>query len=1037
MALTLTASYVQSGESAYGAKHAYMLLALDELLYARFSGKSPLAFQANPVFALGDRYSFGTPSNFPLIAGPYTAASESAGGVVVGEYPEGKVVLVDGGNSFRSLNRKTVSYSSSLWWADFTGGDPERFERLGVADIAVENYTDPVAGVNTTFTYRSHWDRHGCVRIHNGNRFSLTVNFSATGQSVTIDPYGIVACRRLHQTGSFSFDADYLFVTKPGDRMSYQRNDSGQSAANMETAYEILSTTDWLRYNGPDIDTDTTSRETSSFRGSNPVSTDYFYDWINSRGDFLSVIADLNENKVYQTVVTYGGLSTGFTTSDYVVINYYSGDTVARIQSTVSWPHPNYTHHLVPITSNLTNGQIIDVKGYGTAVLLPSIQRWNHLQTPNLYGTLVSSDNTVYAPYYGGSEYTYPSVDYTEQTIDSSMWNTYHVLNSEMFPQQFSSSWLTTNVDQFFKSNGSLGRRVHTTLKTSSFNYADLDLAILQNGRVYDNEFDLVFASSFGINSSRQRFVPFAFRKYQPAGSLVDGTASYTSHPEDNDLHGTPDKSGSQQSLYVFESTATKIKIEGNDANRTSTVGMNVYTPQSNLWYVLNKLETSPTWWITSGYANFSEEQKLITWRFPRLIEHLNDLVKAINNVAEVYPCDVRHLYKQPLPSNCFELPFTLNGDPAFAIPTDWVCGRHEGGVGGFDLTNWASYWSIPLNNINTEIQSLQNKDRYIWCYNKSNRVSSPPYGLYANSVEKTWIITYTSTVDSESPYIVKGVSFHNRYAMLPKDFYNLFGGLSSYNTYKYIRKADMVLTFISLGIPIPAVPCGERYTPTYYEDTTLTKVGGTYYGDRPETFRDWMTDGYGNRIEACIYYKKPEEASSTWRRKINDGEQFRLIEDHSVSARRYYVPQATGGSPAIEWFVHETSEDATSITDNPYSDRVLSPQTSSIDSYGIKTDTPAYPTLTELHSEWPVLLVAGPEPQFNFGWVDPIPAYDTTPNYYNVSVTNPTTTGSLFFKEVAVADMPITATKIKTWTGVDHNAWHCQIIQRTGVLRE
>lgn len=1032
MSLTLTASYVSTNESTYATKHGYMLLALDELLNARFSGKTPLAFSATPDFPLGDRYSFGTPSNLTPIAGPYTAASESIGSpAVVTTYAAGQVALVTGGNSFRSLNRKQINYSGSDWWLDFTGNDPERFERLALADIAVENYTDPVAGNNTTFTFRSHWSRHGCIRIHNGNRFNLDVKIHAynTTQSVTVAPYGILTGRRLHQTGSFSFDGTYLHITKAGDRMSFQRNDDGQSAANMETAYEILSTTNWLRFYKPESDYDTTSRETASFTGTNPAESNYFYDWINSRGTFLSVLTDLNTNTVLQTEVYFGGLSAGFTTTDYVTVNYYVGSTVARFQSTVIYPHNNYTHVLVPLTSNFTNGQIIDIKGAGTDVALPSIQLWGHLQNTFPFSRMVKTDNDYYPPDYNGDTITYPTFDYTSPVIDTTNWNKYNKLVSDVFPTQTNPSEFTVT-STFLKTNGALGRQYDLTLNTASVQYADFDLDLLENLKL-DAMPKWTFLSSYGLHSSRLRFVPFAYRKYQPAGSLVGGDASYTSHPEDNDLQGTPDKSGSQQSLNVFASTVTSLRIEGQDFTRYADgVGMDLYLPTSNLWYVVNKLQTEPNWWLTNDYNNFTETQKLLTWRLPRLVEHLNDLVKAINNVAEVYPVDVRDLYKNPLPSNCFELPFTLNNDPAYAVPTDWVAGRTEGGSGGNTLTDWATIWGVTVSNINAEIQALQSHEKYIWILWKANRTSSPPYGLYTYAVEKIKYTSWSPSSEGETNNY-NGVTFGKDKAIEPNDFARLFGGCSPYNTYRYIKKNDMASAFSSLGVNIPTVPIGERFTPTYYEDTSLTKVGGTYFGNESDpshqrTWLDWV---------AHLFYKNNAGAGSTWRRRIRDGEVFRIIKDNSTAKRRYYLPQQTSGLSTYEWFVHETSEDATSITDNTFSDRTMCPQTASaVDSFGVMTTAEAYPTVTEIHGDYGVLLLAGPEPTFQFSWKNPIPAYDYVTPYHEVTTT--TSSGNLFVKEVAAADMPITVDKIKIWSGIDHDTWHVQVIERNGILR-
>jgi len=1045
MALTLTASYVSTNETAYASKHGYMLKALDELLYSRYNGKSPLVYQnLNPSFPLGDCFSFGTPQNLRTIASSYQSSKElpSGGATVVTTYPDSQVALVTGGDGYRSLNRKQITYSTQSWWMDESGNNPERFERLSVADIAVENYSDPIAGNTSTFHFRNHWTKFGCVRIHNGNRFTLTVYFDGLNQTSSIAPYGILSGRRLHQTGSFTFDANYLHITKPSDRMTYQRDELGQSAACMDTAYEILSTNDWVRYNQADIDYDTTNRETASYTNSNPVGTDYFYDWIVSRGNLLSVLIDYASGSVINVPISYTGIGTGMANASYASINYINSDSTINIRSTVSYPHPNYGHYLIPTSTNITLDPI-DIKGSGTDILLPAVQQWNHLQNPLTYGTIVKSSVTTYAPAANGDTYTYNAYSHTQELIDANDYNQWHkTLNTVFTSNSTTAEEITIKSSSFFKSNGSIGKRLLVSLPSQSLNYADYSTELLQYAKVTDKDLEWILASSFGKYTSRQRFVPFAYRKYQEAGSIVGGVATYTSHPEDNDMEGTTDKSGSQRTLSVFSPTISQLKIEGADFIKTNTDGMAVYAPVNNTLALIAKANTNPQWFVNNDPLIISENQKLLTWRLPRLIEHLNDLVKAINNVAEVYPLDVRHLYYKPLPSNCFELPFTFNGDDAWSMPTDWVAGRTEGGSGGTALANWASYWGVTTSDISATVDALMAEYRYSWYYMKSNRTSGYPYGRYTNYVARKKLVDpdVSPIIEFQPPYTVNGVNFFNKLAMTPDDFRKLFGGISPYSSYKYIKKNDMLTVFTSLGINIPTVPVGERYTPTYQLDGTLTKVGGTYLGDaanpQPDTIPANLTNG-GNPVPASLFYRNPLAAGSTWRKRIKDGQSFRIIKDGTTASRRFYDPQQTTTPGVKEWFVHEVTEDIGTITDSPFSDRQLAPQTVPVIA-DLTTSNPAYQTVTEIHADYPVLLVAGPETTFRFTWTDPIPAYDSSHqnNYYSIQAIEPAPDAGHYVKEVTAADMPITVDKIKTWSGINHDTWHCQIVARTGVLR-
>lgn len=1049
MALTLTPSYVEHGEIAYAQRHKEMLRALDELLYARYNGCSWLAFksQTTPQISLGDVFTFGTVTNLRTDGAiAYNISNETiaSASLIEATWNVASHVLFVNNTLVPTLNRKNNiltgpgEVTPSTYWLG-SGGTPEQFKRLRTADLLIQNYTDPVAGDIYHFTYKVHWNKYGCVRIHNGNRFALSAAFHTDStQSLVIPPYGVVALKRLHQTGSFVIDSSYIHTTDIGDRMSYQANETGQSAACMEEAYAIMQQNGWLRYNAAEPDYDTTSRETASFTGGNPALTDKVFDWINHRGHFLSVLWDKNTNQVTKAALTWQGIDTGFGTNDYVQFTKYAGTYVFTSKAQAMLGHSNFEHDLIPISCNLTGAEIMQLRYGKTYSGLPLVW-WNHLQNPLSYGTIVDTGvNQITTPYYPPTDYQYTvhSFDDVPRTTAAP---TYVSTLVQLFPNQTSASTYSTLNDTFLKTNAAIGRHIQLAVSGSGYNYAKFSSELLNNCKVESpSKLAWNLVSSYNKGNGRARFVSFATRKYLDRyGELdINNLAHFTYHPQDAEVQGSLDTSGSQPRMDVLPLEQTDIQIEGSDFTRTtSDYGMDVYLPTTNIYYILQNIN-SDGWWQANraNVVSISEQQKLISWRLPRLIEHLNDLVKAINNVAEVYPVDITSLYKDPLPVNAFEKPYSIGGENGFAVPSTWIAGRYDQNN---SLKTWANTWGIAYETTLPNMAELRNAERYLWCERQTYLPVGEYYWgpIYSNEFAEwqlKYCLDYSPSYNNTVKLLGAGGEVIDSYRQSKAWYFTysrkLFGGAGSDNQYAWISYNAANAVFAPLNLVVPRIPIGERFTPKHKTDTGLTKLSGDAHPD----YDDGLPPHWREVMDAFMFYNVPN-SSGTWIKTVSDAEEFRLVELTTTSKRRKYQPQRKLQSGEVyQWLVHEFDEDAETIEEHERSGRYLAPQTGSAGTYGPKVDTPAYKTLTEIYCSDGVLLACGPEPYFThqYDTIEYPPIYQ--PESFNV--TQPV--GSLFFKEVAAIDMPITVTKIQAWSGQTWPVWHCQIIRRKGTMR-
>lgn len=1043
MSIALTASYVADNESTYASKHGFMLKALDELVYARYNGCSWLAFRSNlePQLPTGDVFTFGTITNLQSIgtAIAYNSANETvnSASLTITAYNTSSNVAFVSDFPTKTLNRKTITWQAPIESGSSTyylgiDGIPERFESLQTADILIQNYVDPIYADTSHFSYRSHWDKYGAVRIHNGNRFPLEINIQS--QTVVLHAYGIVTARRTHQTGSFTIDTSYFPITKPGDRMSYQGNETGQIAGCMDGAYNVFGNSTWLRYNSALPDYDSTSEEKNSFVGHLPTSADYYYDWLIHTGSFISVITDKNTSECYRELLTWNGLSTGFATNNAVTLTYNPTSIRLTSRADSQLGHSNFEHDIIPLSCNMNGSVIFSIK-YGKTFEVPATSYWTHLQQPLPYGSVISSSNTIYTPF--GIEYSYPIFEFSQRSLLPAMFGTL----GSVFPSINYGSSIYETSDTFLKTNGAIGRHVEIAFNNQWHNYGDFSANLLVNNAVSGSTIKWNCVTSKGKSSERQRFISYARRKYQTENGMIDiyGNAFFLFHPQDGETSGSLDGSGSFAAMTGRDIHRTDIQIEDTDYQLAdSALGMEVYLPRTNLYYVLDNIYNS-SWWVANRsivFGGITEQQKLISWRLPRLTEHLNDLVKAINNVVEVYPVTIKDLYKDPLPNGSETFPYSFGNEPSFAIPSSWIAGRYDTNN---TLKNWCTTWGISYQTTLPNINTLESIDRYLWAERQVDYALDFGHSAEFAEWKKLYALNYSTAYGNTVPLYDSLGRVVNTYPQYKAWYYThqrkLFGGAGSKNGYVYVNEADAQSVFFSMSINLPTRLAGERYTPSYSEDGALSKLTGDSFA----SYDDGLPPHYREVMDAFIFYKKPE-AGGSYIQTVRDAEAFRLISTGlTVSNRRKYQSQLKLGTGiTYQWLVHEYPETVDTIAAHNRSTEYLAPQASeNLIPTSPKTDNPAYKTLTEIYSDVPVLLVCGPEPYFTHQYdaMDYSPSISPgipIPETYNTN--NPV--GSMFVKEVSVSDMPITSDKIQSWSGQTWPVWHCQIVRRTGTLR-
>jgi hypothetical protein len=1067
MPLTLTAPYIQANDLPLANTLTALGSAVDEVLTARLGGMSWLAFYPNvSQLETGDEFVFGTITNLATFTAPYAPITSKefpaapVGGQVYSYDSASKYVTVTGTSDFgvKTLNIKHYNWKSpiestpSKWWAKYD--KCERFHRLGVADIIIEGYTDPVAGNNSTFTWKAHWDKYGCIRIHNGNRFDLTWT-DGSGSNVVIPAYGVKCARRLSRSGSFQWANNYIHETIDGDETTYDAEYNGQYAACMDKLTKVVETFENYCYFNADTDSDSTTRESVSFTGTDPVVSDYVYDWVYHKGIILSVVTEITSGTSSVVELQWNGVGSGFSANNRVNQSFSFGNQLLNISTAVS--NPNWIHHLIPKSTNLIGIGIVDITNTPISSYVQGVGVWNHLQSPLLHGSISTSSYSYSKPYppYADTAnkvaFNYSVTNFIGYNWEALKWDATIAGVLPEYPLPVG----VIATESIKKVSSAIGVQVDYTIRDPSQYCVALDDSMCDQIRVADgtSSLDFTCATHLGLYPSRRRFLPRQVRKYHDAGRLNgSGFAVYDWHPQDFDITGSLDQDASSISLILRDIHESPLQIEGldwityrpMDGNQTDSpmvdVGTWLHLPENYLAYVLENINRSG-WWFQHYQSlldnTHDQTWKLLTWRIPRTIEQFNDLARCVNNIREVNPVSLEELYKDPLPAGMRTKPWAYYPDElGIAVPNNWLLGYND-----VDnrFSNWCSQWGIPVSSI--DVSTIMTTPRKVW----RTRVDTRLWPLYANPLHFIYDfdkLDYT-VVDFNSNGITETVnaySYQRKFAVNNANQQRiLFGSAGSLSRYRYADYYDVAGAFNWCNIHIGTRQLGYRYTPTIEESMTLTKTEGVYYGDiayeadYSRIANDWT--------DAQLLYRLPD-TSGEWMETIEDKEHFRLMditggddyvivhiqEDPSIPSptREFLVHTMNFSTDGKKYGVFDFNGGTTKFLS--YSSNKLVP----IDAGG----NPAWQSIPYFSADYPVTIICSAEPYYSHYYESPWPEPDDPTEYEGFTTTNPTKV-PLFVKRIETTDYPVTVDKINSWSGRSLNAWHVQIIKHSGVLRE
>lgn len=1062
MPLTKTVPLITENAVPLASQMSALSEAVDEILTARFAGLSWLAFSVQPQLDFGDIFGFGTITNFyrqptqynenEFPTAPITATQ------VVSYSSASKYVAVTGTDDFgiKTLNRKYYNWRSpiesvpSKWWAKYD--TCERFERLGVADIIIENYTDPTAGNNTTFTWKSHWDKYGCIRVHNGNKFPITWTDSTS--SVVIPAFGIKCARRLTPYAQFTWSNNYIHTTYIDDETTWDAEHPGQFAGCMDRISDIVERLRHFCYFNASPDSDSTTREKVSFSNTDILGADYVYDWMIHRGDVLSVTTELSSGTSSIQTLRWNGLSTGFTPAGHVNVSF-DGDYILRLASNHS--NLGWTHHLIPKSSNVIN-QIVDLTLAPFDIYYPAVKTWQHLSNPLHHGAIRSSVGTYKIPYYPYTNATQHNSFYfapLETSIGS--WTS---TVSQVMPYDPSGTGTTHLAGGVYKTSDAIGRYAETEINPTTMAMVGLERDIIDTANFTESRVRLKSATHYGLHCSRRRFIPRQARRYSDAGYIYNNEAVYDSHPQDHEVSGSLDQQASDISIRLADIKESQLQIEGTDwvtkrpleGEKTSLIGSGVgtwlHTPNNVLHYVLENIET-PGWWFQNGVAMMDltapPNWQLLTWRVPRLIEEFNDLAMCVNNVKEVLPVQLEDLWKNPLPGDMRVKPWKFYpGEYGYTVPYDWVSGYNN--VDGRYVT-WCNLWGITPRKV--DLSEYRNRLRYV-IRNKYDNKLRPAHNNEATSsfYYASEVVPHTA-VDLQGHFIddyVNGQPYVRKMAINKAQHERiLFGSAGDLSTYRYNTQTDLATAFAFIPtLSVGYRDVGYRYNPTIEHASTVTVRVGTVFGDS-----DYPTEfASGVWRDNQAYYRLPHVAG-TWVETFEHTERCRLMDKDDGSDVTYQETQKDPNynihiSPTLNLVLNlDFSSDARKYGELPYDYSPFNPQDKvrftsmspnkllPVDASGFKGWRNA-PSLT---ADYPITIICSAEPYYRHDYITPwTETYtgDPVDVYSTVAVSSV----PLFIRTVQVSEYPVTVEQINTWSGESLDCWHVQIIKHTGVLR-
>lgn len=1038
MSLTRTAPTVTASGEFSAESHRELLLAMDELIGARFNNRTWLVFTCVPQLELGDVFIFGTPDNLSIAGAAYDPADETPPNPtspdVVSVDPVAQVIWITGYSDTLTLNRRTVDYDAGSGVETWFVGTvlPQRFEPLRIADICVEDYTDPVAGTNSVFTYRVHWDKYGCVRVHNGNRFTLTLTFEGGGQDdIEIPAYGIITLRRAIADYIFEQDSYYLPLTigsddeaEWSDPITWTKASDGQTAGSMEVLTDLVSgLSGWCRF-APVLDVDSTAEEKPYFTGSDPVGTDYALDWLIHKGKLLSVVLDRRDGATTVQELTWNGLASVPDASWSGIVDFDVYLTAwLRFQSAVTPPAgagpTEWEHDLIPISTNLTGGQILP--------LVPSAYLYGPIgggdsaapyTDPLPLGERLSTGTTVYSTKSGGTSATRSNHYLSEPAVTS--------VDLDIDLETYAPALGGTGA--WVKCFGASGRwEKFSTSFTFGMSEFSTDLLATANTTGSLMEWLTVRLQTY---SPRFRFLAGKARKYMTAGEDVGGAAVYDYHPQEADIYGTQDGQGGPVTVELQPISTSQIAIEGAAWTRTTTDrGSDVFVPNDLLHVVAENINTAG-WWATNRdrilTGTFEVEEQLLTWRPPRQTAQWNALANSINAVQEVYRADIRHLHRDPLPTDVNHPPFSYSGENPFAVPAGWVCGRYDDDDNRLD--DWGTTWGILILSDVPDVATLASIDRTWWGQDKNSSGEVIGLSQYIDS-------DYNVTDDLE---VVNGYTFHY-WKFWSKDVSRLlFGGAGATSTYRWLYYDSANAVFGPLGVFVPPPPAGERYDPVIETDSSVTQLTGT------------LGSGSGTSFTPINYvaqtaYRSPS-STGTWI-QVWDGELsgiryegFRMTSEAGNQLLR--IELRPGVSPSEDWVVYQRDVSTACEENNEASPRrktcwATSGTTHDQASFYFEIEDNAWRSGVEIHSATPVLVIAAPELYTRFTWDSPLDAtyvVSESPDMQYTITEYPWTTGGLKHTEYGAGTITPATLIADGWN--THGAYHCQVVQRTGVLR-
>jgi len=267
-----------------------------------------------------------------------------------------------------------------------------------------------------------------------------------------------------------------------------------------------------------------------------------------------------------------------------------------------------------------------------------------------------------------------------------------------------------------------------------------------------------------------------------------------------------------------------------------------------------------------------------------------------------------------------------------------------------------------------------------------------------------------------------------------------IFGGAGEWSDYVYLTRTATKAVFDDLGVHVPFPPAGELFTPTVVADTGYSVINGSIAsGPESGASTAWLDVSY-------ILCRVPN-VSGTWI-QVFDGE---LAGITRVGFRLSNL--GDGAAPIMSW----TNSGDTEVTllerdlgangaaygefSNYYRTLFTSGQTHTTLTDYVAIEANAWRTSNNISSDCPVLLIAAPEMycEVSNDYSDGFAVVDLPygpQGLYAVDTTTAPAGGNIKHREITSPSY-VQQSDLAGYSGwTSHAAYHCQIVQRTGVLR-